>query len=346
MSSQTMQAAVLAAPGKIEVKKLPLPQPGPGEVLLRVRACGICGSDLHFYHGVLPARPGVPLGHEFAGEVAGLGPGVEGWQQGQHVAVEPVVVCQRCQYCMRGDRRLCQQRRLMGALIPGGMAEYIAVPAYTLHPLPADLDFRLAALLEPLSVVGHALHLAGLQANERVLVLGSGSIGLLASVVASSQGAEVTCTYRYPHQGEAALALGVAEAISADDEGSRRLNLKARESPFDLIVESVGGSGDTFQQAVGLARPGGRVALLGLFARPVNVSIFSLMMKEVRLLASSGYCHSGQDSDFSVSLALLQTQPDQFLRLATHTFPLSRAADAFATATDKRQGSLKVQLEL
>src|SRR3990172_6589323 len=179
-----MTASFCTGKEKIEVREVPVPSPGPGEVLLRVRACGICGSDLHFYHGALPAMRGIPLGHEFAGEIAALGEDVQGFSEGQRVVVEPLRTCRECAYCRTGQYQLCAKRVLLGTFAPGGLAEYVTVPAYPPHPLPDDLDFDLGALVEPLAVAVHGLHLVDLTAGERVLVMGSGSIGVLAVLAA------------------------------------------------------------------------------------------------------------------------------------------------------------------
>jgi L-iditol 2-dehydrogenase len=341
---ETMRAAVLAAPGRIEVAQIPVPEPGPGEVLVRVRACGICGSDLHFYRGELPARPGNPIGHEFAGEIERLGPAVEGWSAGQRVAVEPVWVCRDCEYCRRGEPQLCQQRRLMGASVPGGMAELVLVPDYALRPLPGELDYGLGALVEPAAVAVHALHLAKLSAGERVLVLGGGSIGLLAALAArSAAAASVAITCRYQQQLRAAQALGADEAITADESAGRRLASMAQSAPFDLVVDSVG-TPETLQQALALARPGGRVMLLGVPTRPLTLSGMSLMLREVRLLASSSYCRAGDATDFARTTDLVLANRNALQSLLTHSLPLGKAPDAFRTAADKRSGSIKVQL--
>src|SRR3990172_9566375 len=131
-----MTAAFCAGRQRIEVRRTPVPSPGPGETLVRVRACGICGSDLHFYNGALPAMPNISPGHEFAGEVVELGEGVQGWAPGQRVVIEPLRVCRECDYCRTGQYQLCARRVLLGTFAPGGLTEFIAVPAHTLLPLP------------------------------------------------------------------------------------------------------------------------------------------------------------------------------------------------------------------
>ncbi len=334
-----MTAAFCTGRQRIEVRAAPLPSPGPGEVLLRVRACGICGSDLHFYNGALPVLPNVSPGHEFAGEVVELGEGVQGFEPGQHVVVEPLRGCRECSYCRTGQYQLCPRRVLLGTFAPGGLAQYVAVPAYTLYPLPDDLDFELGALVEPLAVAVHGLHMVGLSVGERVLVLGSGSIGLMTVLAARAAGAaEVIATYRHDHQGRAALAAGASRAVPAEEVAS------LSKEGIDVVVETVGGAAPTLAQAIDVVRPSGRVSVLGLFAQPVQVNALSLMLKEVRLAGGFTYCRPGRHSDFDVALGILRADPERARALITHRFPLAQAAGAFAAAADKSSGSLKVHI--
>ncbi len=334
-----MLAAFCTGKEKIEVREVPAPSPGRAEVLVRVRACGICGSDLHFYRGELPAMPNVSPGHEFAGEVAEVGEGVEGISPGQRAAIEPLRTCRECAFCRTGQYQLCPRRVLLGTFAPGGLAQYVCVPTYALYPLPDTLDFELGALVEPLAVAVHGLHMVGVSLGERVVVLGSGSIGLMAVRAARAAGAgEIISTYRHQHQAEAALAAGASRVV----EAGQAPGLERERA--DVVVETVGGHAETLDQAVGIVRLGGRVAALGLFTQPVRLNALALILKEVRIAGGITYCRPGQRSDFEVSLGILQADPERARRLITHRFPLERAAEAFAAAVDKSSGSLKVQL--
>ncbi len=334
-----MLAAFSGGKGKIEVRETLVPSPGPGEVLLRVRACGICGSDLHFYRGELPALPNVSPGHEFTGEVVEAGDGVKGFPPGQRVVVEPLHACRRCSYCRTGNFQICPRRVLLGAFVSGGLAEYVVVPDYTLYPLPDALDFELGALVEPLAVVVHGLHLVDLAFGDRVAVLGAGTIGVMTALAARALGAaEVVVTYRYEHQAQAALAAGATRAVPADDVSSL-----SSEKP-DVVVETVGGHADTFGQAVGLVRPGGRVSILGLFTGPVPVNALTMMLNEVRTAGAIMYCRSRRLSDFEAAIRIIEADPERARALITHHFPLAEAAEAFRTAADKSTASVKVQV--
>ncbi len=339
-----MKAAVLTGAQRVEVREFPDPTPGPGEVLIRVRACGICGTDLHAYRGELPLATGVPLGHEMAGEIAALGEGVHGFSVGEAVTVEPLKVCRNCPYCLSGQLHLCPSRILLGTFLPGGMAQWIAAPSYSLYRLPPGMDYSLAALAEPLAVTVHALHLVGLRAGERVLVIGSGSVGLMAILAARAAGAQVASTFRYPQQEVAARGLG-AEATYQDNEaGLARLRQDAAKEPFDVVVEAVGGRGATLQLAMEMARPGGRIAVLGLFLSPVPVGGLLLTLKEVQLVGALTYCRPPAVSDFQVALRILSQHQEDARHLISHQFPLEEADRAFAAAQDKNSGALKVQV--
>ncbi|MGH7785222.1 MAG: zinc-dependent alcohol dehydrogenase, partial [Candidatus Binatia bacterium] len=174
-----MRAAFCPAAGTIALREVAAPEPGPGEVVVRVRACGICGSDLHWFLGSL-RPPHVCPGHEIAGEIAALGAGVAGWHAGDRVAVEPLVACGICRYCRAGQPQLCRTMQIIGQQQPGGLAELVAVPAGALFAVPAGLSWPIAALAEPTAVCVHAYRLAALPAGARVLILGAGSVGLLS----------------------------------------------------------------------------------------------------------------------------------------------------------------------
>jgi threonine dehydrogenase-like Zn-dependent dehydrogenase len=229
---------------------------------------------------------------------------------------------------------------LVGTFAPGGLAEYVAVPDYTLYPLPDALDYELAALVEPLAVAVHGLHLVDISFGERVVVLGGGSIGVMVALAARALGAaEVVVTCRYEHQAKAALAAGATRAVQAEEAGGL-----ASEKP-DVVVETVGGRADTLSQAIGLVRPGGRVSVLGLFTGPVQVDLRPLMLSwEVRMVVAIGYCRRGRHSDFDVALRMIEADPERARGVISHRFPLGEADEAFRTAADKSTASLKVQV--
>jgi len=333
-----MLAAYCTGKETIEVRETPDPQPPAGEVLIRIRSCGICGSDLHFYHGDFPASPKTSPGHELSGEIAALGEGVEGWSVGDRVAVEPVRRCDNCGYCRSGRYHLCPKRILTGSYHNGGLAEYFTFPAYGLYRMPDEMDFEIAALAEPLAVSVHGLHIVNVTAGDRVLVLGSGTIGVLAVLAAQVAGAEVVATYRYEHQAEAATRAGASRVVKDGETAG------LETEGFDVVVETIGGSAPTLSQGLGIVRPGGRVSVLGIFSQATPIHALGLVLKEVTVVGGITYCRPGIRSDFDTALSILDQHGERVRSMVTHRYPLSEAAAAFATAADKSSKSLKVQV--
>lgn len=339
-----MRAAFCTAARTVEVKDVPTPVAEPEGVIVRVRNCGICGSDLHWYVGEFPP-PSVCPGHEIAGEVVEVGRGVDGISVGDAVAVEPLVVCQKCEYCRTGNYQLCRRFNVLGMSRPGGLAEYVSVPAYATYRLPAGMDYEVASLTEPTAVCVHGLRLAGVALGDRVLVLGAGTIGLLSILVARAAGAtEVAVTARYSHQADMARQLGAAHVFGTDPTGDRERSAWALEYPVDVVIETVGGSANTINQAIESVRPAGTVAILGIFTNPPPCAAVSLVIKEVRLIGSLTYGRSGPRTDFDVALQLLSAEAALARSLITHRFELQAAGAAFAAAADKSRGAIKVTI--
>jgi len=337
-----MRAAFCPRAGAIELREVPSPEPRAGEVLVRVRACGICGSDLHWFSGGLPP-PAVCPGHEIAGEVAACGPGVREPRPGDRVAVEPIVACRTCRDCQAGNPQRCPRLRILGIHLPGGLAEAVIAPAGALFRLPGSLDWAQGALAEPTAVCVHAMRLSGVASGERVLILGSGTIGLLAVLAARAAGAsDVVISARHPHQAATAQRLGATRVFIANEDGARERAAYAAEHPIDYVVETVGGRADTVIDAVGSVRPGGTVVVLGVFATPPALPALPLIIKEVRIVGSMLYDRTEGRADFEVAVDLLEHRRDAIAPLITHRMELDAAHSAFVTAADKRGGAIKV----
>jgi 2-desacetyl-2-hydroxyethyl bacteriochlorophyllide A dehydrogenase len=336
----TMRAARAKGPGQIAVEEVARPEPGPGAVVLAVGACGICGTDLHWYHGEFPPPPVCP-GHEIAGTVAMVGAGVTALKEGDRVTVEGIASCGHCRYCLSGDYHYCTSLRMPGLNIPGGFADYLAIPARHCFPVGA-MDLSTASLGEPLGVAVHGVRISGLRIGQRVLVLGAGTIGLACVVAARAGGAgEILVTARRPQQKAAALALGADRVFDDADEAA--LYAAAQESPIDVVLESVGGAANTLDVAARACRPGGTICLLGVYTKPVAFPALIAVARELTIKGSLVYNRSGSRADFDVVVDLLQRQGQRLAEtLITHRFPLDRVAEAFANAADKKRGSIKV----
>jgi len=313
-------------------------------VRVAVRACGICGSDLHQLHSGF-AIGHVP-GHEIAGVVDAVGPGVTSIEAGASVAVEPVKSCGACNACRAGQPLWCRDFKLFGISLPGGMADQIVVPAERAHPIDEALAPEVAALTEPVAVGVHACKRVALERGERVLVLGAGTIGLLAIVAARAAGAgDVWATARHAHQAELARELGASRVLDAGEADVAALTTLGIEHDVDVAIETVGGRARTLDLAGAAIRPGGRIAVLGLFDGALEVAHWPLLLKEATLAWSSCYAHpAGERADFEVAARLVEDERERLAALCTHSVPLDEAARGFALADDKSTGAIKVTL--
>jgi threonine dehydrogenase-like Zn-dependent dehydrogenase len=313
-------------------------EPGPlqpGWVRLRVEACGICGSDLHFWHGHLPRRNGTSPGHEMAGVVVD---GPEGLADVRY-AIAPNVTCGRCTFCTSGRTNLCSKGGAgLGMGRHGGLAELVDAPVGNLAPVPDGVDEVTASLTEPLAVTLRGVGLAQVQPDERVLVLGAGTIGLCAALVARDRAAEVAITARHPHQIAAAERLGVTVVPEAKGRAW------AKERRPDVVIESVGGASDTIGEALRAVARSGRIVVLGSFSAPQPIDLQRLMMKEVALLGSFCYGNGLREPEFATAARLTGRWRTELSALTTHQFPLADVVDGFRTADDKSTGAIKVTL--
>jgi len=337
-----MLAAFCTAPGSFDLREVPRPQLNEAEVLVRVRACGICGSDLDWYQGHFPV-PAVCPGHEIAGEIVEVEAGEPSFHLGERVAVEPLVPCGRCPACRVGDYQICPEVRVLGVALNGGFAEYVSASRQRLYKLPAGLDFAAGALAEPAAVCVHGVRLGNISPGDRVLVFGAGTIGLLSIMAARTAGAaEVAITARHAHQAEMARRLGATEVFPVTPEGnSDRARWSTKLSP-DVVIETLGGQGQVLNDAIESVRPGGTVVLLGVFLAPPPINALAMLIKEVRLVGSMTYGCADRRSDFEIALQMLNDHRSAACDLVTHRFELEQIRNAFETAADKKNRSIKV----
>lgn len=277
---RTMHATRLLATGDIRTVNLPVPTPGPGEVLVRVLAAGICGTDRHLFKGEFPCAPPVTLGHEFSGEVAVTGDGVT-LALGTRIACDPNIACGACDACLRGRVNLCARNVAIGIHRDGGLAEYAVIPAHRALAV-GDLDPHHAAFAEPLACTLHGLDLGAPRPGERVLVIGGGVIGLLAVQLAARAGANVTLLTRDPGKRNLAQRIGARQTAGTEGEARALLGPGA-----DLVVECAGVA-QTVEMAPRLANAGGRVVVLGVLPKGEQVRIepFDLLVREISLIHS------------------------------------------------------------
>jgi len=343
-----MKAAVIHAARDLRVSDVEAEAPGPGEVEVRIRAGGICGSDLHYYQhggfGTVRIREALIPGHEIAGEVAAVGAGVTRVRPGDRVAVNPSRPCGHCEYCLEGRPRHCLEMRFLGSAmrfphVQGGFRERLVCSEAQAVLLPEQLSLELAAFAEPLSVCLHAANQAGELMGRRVLVTGSGPIGALAILVARHAGArEIVSTDL------ADAPLAIARRIGADAAINMRTGADAFErfaagkGHFDIVFEA-SGSGAALASAIGAARPGAVIVQVGLGVE-MTVPINAIVAKEIALRGTVRF-----DREFEWAVQFLGSGAIDVRPLLTEVIPLDEAVRAFELAGD-RSRAMKVQLAL
>ncbi len=343
-----MKAAIIHAARDLRIGDVEAEAPGPGEVEVRIRAGGICGSDLHYYQhggfGTVRIREALIPGHEIAGEVATVGAGVTRVRPGDRVAVNPSRPCGHCEYCLEGRPRHCLEMRFLGSAmrfphVQGGFRERLVCSEAQAVLLPEQLSLELAAFAEPLSVCLHAANQAGELMGRRVLVTGSGPIGALAILVARHAGArEIVATDL------ADAPLAIARRIGADAAIDMRTGADAFErfaagkGHFDVVFEA-SGSGAALASAIGVARPGAVIVQVGLGGE-MTVPINAIVAKEIALRGTFRF-----DREFEWAVQFLGSGAIDVRPLLTEVVPLDEAVRAFELAGD-RSRAMKVQLAL
>jgi threonine dehydrogenase-like Zn-dependent dehydrogenase len=348
-----MKAALFYGGKDIRVGDVETPVPGPGEVLVKVLAAGVCGSDLHPYRTPVDdvAVRSTPTlsGHELAGEIAALGPAVEGFTVGQRVGVEPrhLVGCGTCPLCRRGDYQLCSQLGMMDGkqVHSTGFAEYSLESADKCFPLPESMPTEHAAILDVYAVAVHALHRVPVRPADTVVVEGAGPIGLAIAQVAKAAGARrVIVIDARDAPLELATRLGCDGVINvAREDASTVVRELTGGIGADVVYEAVGGRAPTLAQAVEIVARGGTIGAIGMFQAPQALDVWTCMRKEVTLRWIWSYGLWDGVPEFQITLDMMAEGRLDVAPLITHRFPLAHIADAFATADDKRaSGAVKV----
>ncbi len=351
---EKMKAAVYYGPGDIRIETVDVPKLHPDWVLLKVRASGICGSDLHLYRQKTSIKIESELGkgkyvpgHELSGEVHELGANVTKLREGDRVGVEPIVGCGKCDWCHVGWYNLCANPRLIGFYHAGGFAEYCAVPEDKCLKLPENVSFEEAATLDCIAVAEHAVRRARVCNEDAVTILGAGAIGLFATQAALVAGArEVYVVGTHDFQLRIAGKFGATSTINARSEkpADRIMELTAGRG-VDKVIEAVGGEASTIADAVGMLRRRGVIVVTGIFVKPVPVDMFGLLNKELSLTGAWGYEYWTHMKEFAVSLELLTRAKIDAKTLITHKYPLHEISEAYETAMNKeRTKSIKVEM--
>lgn len=281
-----MKALVYTQPGEMQLLDRPMPETAAGEVVLKIEAVGICGSDMHAWHGHDPRRqPGLVLGHEFVGRIASSA--AAGFDAGTRWTGNPLITCGTCEYCVQGRNNLCANRTMVGMTRPGAYAEYMSIPAASLVAMPQDMPARAAALTEPAATAWHAINLSARALVRplhecRVLVIGGGAIGMLAALLLRQLGVQrLTVTELNPLRRQTLQQAAGCEAIDPRQQ-------PLPEAAFDFVMDAVG-SKLTRNQAFSAVKPGGVIMHIGLQDWASEIDMRRLTLAEITLLGTYTY---------------------------------------------------------
>jgi 2-desacetyl-2-hydroxyethyl bacteriochlorophyllide A dehydrogenase len=316
----TMRAAVLRAPREMSVENVPVPQPAPDEVLVKVDANGLCGSDVHCYTGERVLEYPMVLGHEIAGHIVAVGENVSPERIGERVSVEPNFGCGECPLCKRGLERICLRKQTIGITRWGGLAEYVTVPHDYAWPIPESFELRDAATIEPTTVGVHAFSRAQVTPGQTVAVIGCGGVGLLIVTIAVAQGTRVVVIEPNPARRAAALAAGAVQYAEPRNADEARAFFE--EEGVVAIFECAGIRATT-QLALDAAPPGTRIVLVGLSTEDVTFNPLRFVRQELEIRGTLIYEHP---TDYPVTIELIATGKLKPGATASEPQPLEKAA--------------------
>jgi len=339
-----MIQVVLEKPKKIVIKEVEKPRPGPGEVLIKVRRIGICGSDIHAYYGKHPFIDyPIVQGHEFSGEIAEIGQGVSDFKVGDKVTVMPQLTCGKCYQCLHGDYHICDNLKVIGCQVDGAAQEYISVPAKLTVKLPQGFDFDFGAVIEPLAVGVHAARKLSYVENKKLLVLGAGPIGNLTSQVLKAMGADfVMITDIYDFRLNIAQKCGADYIVNVKKQDlEMEIKEKFGEAKADSIIECVG-SGDTINQAISLARKGSEIIVVGVFGNKPVVNFSLVQDRELKIQGSLMY----KKIDYDIAIDLIHSKKVKLEPLITAHFSLKEYAEAYRFIENNKERTMKVLIDV
>ena len=344
-----MKAAIFTSGNEVNVQGIDEPTPKDNEVKIKVKAAGICGSDLHGWRsGKLwfPEAAPVILGHELAGEIVEVGSAVNRLKPGNRVTVQPQITCGKCHVCKIGFFQLCPDVRHIGIWYPGGFAEYTCVPEANAFLIPDELSFESAAIVDVYGCAVHCTHRVNVKVEDTVVVLGTGAIGMTAAQLLRLQ---------RPRQliivGSRDESLAIAKKVGAADV---TINLKKTDpisaidkltggSGADIVIEAVGGEADTLKTVFEVVAPNGTIGIMGEFFGSKPVPLQRGMEKQINLLWVTGYADWNGSSEFGATIDLLASGRVDSTGIITHRFPLEQIREGFEAAANKvKSHALKV----
>lgn len=347
METNTMNAAVLTRPKHIEIKQTKIPTPKDNEVLIRLRAVGLCGSDIHYYeHGKIGryvVEKPIILGHEASGEIVKVGENVPSHLKvGQRVAIEPGASCGECEYCTTGRYNLCPHVEFLATPpYDGAFSEYVVMRVDLVFPIPDDMSYETAALVEPFSVGLHAVRRGGLQVDETVVIMGMGPIGLLTVANAKLAGAKTIIGVDLEQSRlDVALKMGATHTVNLlNDNLVEKVNEITNKEGVDVAIETAGNP-RAVQSAVASVKRGGRVVIVGMSPQdevPVNMSL--IVDSEIDLRGVFRY-----HDTYPTAIEILSSKTVDIEQIITGKYTLNETAAAFEKAIEDKTNTLKIMV--
>jgi L-iditol 2-dehydrogenase len=341
-----MKALLLSEYGRLEMVEVPMPRPGPEEVLIRVEACGICGSDVHGFDGSTGRRiPPIIMGHEAAGTITAVGSGVTGYRTGERVTFDSTIYCGKCEYCLRGEMNLCENRQILGVSTPdfkraGAFADYVVVPQRVLYHLPEAVEFNEAAMVEPLAVAVHAVAVSEIAEGSAALVVGAGMIGLLVLQVLRDAGcSSVIVSDIDDTRLQLAKELGATVTFNAKTVDVPAEVLKhTNGAGVDVALEAVG-STPTIRTAIDSVRKGGTVTLIGNVSPTAEIPLQAVVSRQLRLQGSAA-----SSGEYPKCIEMLARGAIQVKPLITAVAPLEEGASWFQRLHSREPNLMKIVL--
>lgn len=340
----TMIQQVMTAPGEIMFRKIPTPSVGANQVLVRIRMIGVCGSDIHVYHGEHPFTTyPVTQGHEVSGEIVALGEGTEGFFLGQKVTIEPQVFCGRCYPCTHGKYNLCEELKVMGFQTTGVASTYFAVDASKVTPIPQTMGFEEGAMIEPLAVAVHAARRAGDIRGKKIVVIGAGPIGNLVSQAVKGLGAgQVMVTDVSDYRLQLAKECGADFCVNTRNQEFGEAMVEAFGPDKADVIYDCAGNNVTINQAIRCARKGSTIILVAVFAGMASADLAVLNDHELDLNTTMMYRHE----DYVTAIEMVEAGKIRLQPLMSKVFPFGQYKQAYEYIDANRETTMKVLIDV
>ena len=338
-----MLQQVMTAPGVIEFREVPMPQPGPGQVLVKIEKIGVCGSDIHVYHGEHPfTKYPITQGHEVSGTVEQLGEGVTGFSLGQKVTIQPQVVCGKCWPCRNGKYNLCEELKVMGFQTTGTASEYFKAPEINVTRLPDEMDYKRGAMIEPLAVAVHAVKRVGDVEGLRISVIGAGPIGNLVAQTAKALGADVMLSDISDYRLELGRKVGIEHVYNTKEMDYNDALLDCFGPDKADVIYDCAGNDITMNSAIRSARKGSTIILVAVYAGMANVDLAVLNDHELDLNTTMMYRHE----DYVTAIELASEGKINLEALQSNVFPFKDYLKAYQFIDQNKETSMKVLIDV